>query len=223
MRPLKRLLVFVVEVGSLLLGLILSAVCAVVVERMFGFEPGTHELGRAVSLAILFAGLVLTVVAFWAIRRRTRPWKTEYDAVGWELTQAERKLHPSRARLRRLAMRILVWAPSLLAFVVLFFFPAASHVIRPGTQTVGPYRLYIPWTIAIVPVPEVPADSFILAFALVGSDGGFGVTPVWRGEVFSSEMGFGSLKADPKVQAGRQNMKRRDALEPLNYSAKNSI
>jgi hypothetical protein len=147
-------------------------------------------------LAVFLAGLVLTVVAFRAIRRRTRRWKIEYDAVGWELTRAQRKLHPGRARFERLAIRILIWVPSLLAFVVLFFFQVASHLICPGAQTLGPYRLKIPWTLAILPVPELPTHSFVLTFAIVGTHGGFGVTPFWRGQILSSEMGFGSRRAD---------------------------
>lgn len=169
---------------------------------MFGLEPGTQE-HEGVSLAAFLAGLVLTVVAFCAIRRRSRPWKIEYDAIGWELTRAERKLHPNRARLKRLAIRILVWVPSLLAFVVLFFFPTASHLIRPGSQTLGPYRLYIPWTLAIMPMPGLPAHSSVMVWAIVDSRGGFGVTPFWRGEIFSSEMGFGSLKTDPDGSASQ--------------------
>ena len=216
MRPLKRLLVFAVEVGTFLLGLFLSVMAAVLVQ-MFGFDPAPGQL-HGLGSALFLGGLVLTIVAFRAVRRRTRPWKIDYDAVGWELTRAERKLHPRRARVQRLATRVLVWAPSLLAFVVLFFFPAASHLIRPGTQTLGPYRLYIPWTLAILPAPQVPDARFIWTGAMVGSHGGFGVTAFWRREIFSSIMGFGSRKADPDnsvLEAKYAEQRRAEATQLL--------
>jgi hypothetical protein len=189
MRRFKRLLVFFLEIGVLLLGLILS------------IALGVAAAIRDVPEALFPAGLFLTMVAFSAVRRKTRPWKIRYDAAGWQLDQIERRLHPVRARSKRIAVRIFVWIPSLIAAGVLFFFPAASHLVRPSPQALGPYRLSIPWTLAIVPMPKVSNGSFVTAFALTGSNGDSAVTPFWEATIFSSEMDFGSAPAGPVMPA----------------------
>jgi hypothetical protein len=191
MRPVKRLLVFTMEAGVLLLGSVLSVALVFVFAVVFRFDP-VDENGF-VGVVFLI-GLLLTIVGFIAVRSKTRPWKIEYDAVGWTLTQAERKLHPTFARRKRIAKRVLVGMPSLIAAVVLFFYPAAFHLMHPSSQNLGPYRVSIPWTLAILSVPGVHADSEVIAFALLGSGGNSCWTPFWRGELFSSGMIFGSGK-----------------------------
>ena len=187
-RPAKRLLLFAGELGSLVLGLALSFAYYIAVAN-----DCDNFAECPVASAVLDAGVVLTIVGFVLLRRRTRPWKLEYDAVGWALTQTERKQHPTRARYKRVVSRILVWTPSVIATTVLLFFPAASHLIRTGPQNLSHYRVSIPWTLAVIPVPGVSSGNFVAAFTLIGSTGKFGLTPLWKGEVFSSEMGFGSL------------------------------
>jgi hypothetical protein len=189
MRPVKRLLVFTMEAGVLLLGVVFSFALVIVSAMVFRFE---NDFGGVVFLI----GLLLTIVGFIAVRGKTRKWKIEYDAVGWTLAQAERKLHPTLARRKRIARRVLVWIPSLIAAAVLFFYPEAFHLVHPGSQKLGPYRVSIPWTLAIISPPGLPADSVVIALALVGSDGNLYWTPFWGRELFSSGMGFESGKRD---------------------------
>ncbi len=91
-------------------------------------------------------GSSLTVVEFFLFRRRTRPWKIEYDAVAFELNRAERRLHPRRARYKRIIGRTLLWAPSAVAAFVLLFFPVVSHLVHPSSRYLLRYRIPIPWT-----------------------------------------------------------------------------
>src|SRR5579872_7111512 len=186
MRPLKRLLVFTIEVGVLLLGVVLSAVLAAAAAMLWG---GGNATG-----ALFLAGLLLTVVGFWAVRRKTRRWKIQYDAVGWALSRAETKIHPTLARRKRIAKRLFVWMPSVIAAAVLFFYPAAFHFLRPSSQNLGPYRVAIPWALAIMPGIGTHGDQ-IIAFAPLGSHGNFGWMPFWRREPFSSAMIFISGKS----------------------------
>jgi hypothetical protein len=189
MRPVKRLLVFTIEAGVFLLGVVLSFALVIVSAMVFRLDPAENDFGGVI-------GILLAIVGFIAVRGKTRKWKIEYDAVGWTLAQAEGKLHPTLARRKRIARRVLIWMPSLIAAGVLFFYPEAFHLVHPGSQKLGPYRVSIPWTLAIMPVPGVPADSVVTALALLGSDGNLYWTPFWRRELFSSEMSFESRKSD---------------------------
>jgi hypothetical protein len=189
LRLTKRLLLFASELGFLVLGFALAFAIA---SHIAVANDCYNSVECPTASAVIDAGVVLTIVGFVLLRRKTRSWKIEYDAVGWALAQSERKLHPTRSRYKRVASRVLVWIPSVIATTVLLFFPAASHLIRPGSQRLEHYRVSIPWTLVVTPVPGVPSDSFVAAFTLIGSNGAFGLTPFWQGEIFSSEMGFGS-------------------------------
>jgi hypothetical protein len=193
MRPIKRFLLFACEVGVLVLGFVSSLALSIALAIHFDSSE-TPYAGQRNSFgeAVLYSGWLLTIVGFVALRRKTRPWKIEYDAVGWALSKSERKLHPTFSRYKRVVSRILVWMPSVIATTVLLFLPIASHLIRPGSQYLTHYRVSIPWTLMVSPVPGVSSDSFVAAFTLIGSNGKLGLTPFWQGEVFSSEMGFGS-------------------------------
>jgi hypothetical protein len=149
-----------------------------------------------VSVLIFATGFLLTVLVFLVVHRRSQPSKIEHDAARWLLARAEAKSRPPRTQVRRIALRALLWLPSLIALVTLFFFPAASHLIRLRQQQhVGPYGIDIPWSLVMIPMPEVPADRFITAFALAGSGGHLRLSSFWRTEMFSSEMGFGSVES----------------------------
>src|SRR5438270_5048114 len=116
-RPIKRAAVGIGELSILVLGLILSIfLTAYLVPPREGDEAGLAAL-------VFFAGLSIAILVFVVIRRKTRRWKIEYDAIGWALTRTERKLHPTRARNKRIAVRIIIWAPSVIAALVLLFFP----------------------------------------------------------------------------------------------------
>jgi hypothetical protein len=172
MRPTQRLLVFLTEAGVLAVGVALSFAVAALFDSgwTFGF------------------GLILTVMEFIAFRRRTRPWKIEYDAVGWEFSRVDRRLHSPRARNKRIIRRALLWVPSALAASVLFFFPVATHLGHPGSRHLAHYRVPIPWTATVLSFPSID-----LVAALVNSSraGRFGVTPFWDKEPLLSFMTFG--------------------------------
>jgi hypothetical protein len=199
MRQIKRLLLFASEVGVFLLGLVLS----VTLEAFFGYIGGSD-----IASLTFISGLVLTIVGLFLFRRRNRAWKIEYDAVGWELSQAERKLHPTRFKYKRIAKRILVWVPSAIAAFVLFFFPVATHVSHPRSHWLPHYRLPIPWTAAVLPVYQVP--NAVIAIVTSSEAGRFGLTPFWDGErPFSlvTFLGWGvhSLLPDGATQTSSRN------------------
>ena len=120
-RPLNRLLVFLSEAGVLVLGLIASSALAF----LAGLLTGSYA-NRAAGLAF-YAGLLLTTVAFFVRRRKTRPWKIDYDAASYRIEKTERKLHPVGARLKRTLLRAIIWVPSAIGALAVFFFPIASH------------------------------------------------------------------------------------------------
>jgi hypothetical protein len=205
LRPTKRTLLFTSELGFLVLGLALTLAIA-------SYIAVSNDCYNSVECpafsGVLAAGVVLTIVGFVLLRRRTRSWKIEYDAVGWALAH-ERKLHPTRSRYKKVVSRFLVWLPSMIATTVLLFFPAASHLIQPGSQRLVHYRVSIPWTVVVTPVPGVPSESFVAAFTLIGSNGAFRLTPFWRGEIFSSQMGFGSTLHAPDASEDKIITERR--------------
>ncbi len=94
-----------------------------------------------------------------------------------------------------------------MAAVVVFFFPVAAHAIHPGSWRLGSYRISIPWTLAILPPAGVPGDSFVAAFAVTGTGGGWGWTRFWRFDLFSSEMGFGVIDAAATTRDFNETMR----------------
>lgn len=171
MRPIKRFLVFAAEAGVLVFGLILSLTVG-----------GYFQSGWAVVF-----GWFLTVVEFFLFRRRTRPRKIRYDAVGFEIGQAERRLHPSRARYKRIIGRTLLCAPSAIAVFVLLFFPVATHIVHPGSRYFEHYRVPIPWTFTVYASP----GGYECALSSNSTTGRFGMTPFWNREPLFSVMTFG--------------------------------
>lgn len=75
MRIVKRALLFVVEVGVLVIGFVASSALA-------GYFESAESNLAAIAF---FLGLLLTIVCFAIVRRKTRRWKIQYDADGWLL------------------------------------------------------------------------------------------------------------------------------------------
>jgi hypothetical protein len=140
MRQLKRFLVFIAEIGVLMLGLFGSGAVATVVAISLGPDAGVP------FLCIYCLGLLLTMGAFLRIRRKNKPRKIAYDAEVYCLQKSERKLHPVRARYKQAFFRSVVWLPSLIAAIVIFFFPLVSHLGCPRSRFLRHYRIPIPWT-----------------------------------------------------------------------------
>ena len=212
LRLLRRLLLLASEFGILVLGFVLSLVGANSVDRS----------NNGLAPAVFISGLVLTALAFWATRRRTRLWKIEYDAVAWTLAQAQRRLHPRRARYKRIAFRGLICVPSVIALVVAAFFPVATHIVHPSSHYLRHYRIPIPWTSTVfAPLGPPAPSSYVLAIAAGDSWGRFGITPFWvfiRQPWLSSEMVFGSI--DPNAITFEFNQQSRErehshAVQPL--------
>src|ERR1017187_4594605 len=88
MRPIKRLLLFAIEAGVLVLGFVFSL--ALSIALAIHFDSSEPYAGQRNSLgeAVLYSGWLLTIVGFVSLRRKTRPWKIEYDAVAFLGQQA---------------------------------------------------------------------------------------------------------------------------------------
>jgi hypothetical protein len=186
MRPIKRFLVFASEALVLMVGVVLSFAVA-----------GYFDSGWT-----FYFGLFLTLVEFFRLRRRTRPWKIKYDAVGFEIGQAERRMHPSRARFKRIVGRTLLWLPSAIAVFVLFFFPVATHAFHPRSQYLTHYRIPIPWTFTVLPGPGL---EWVCALFNDRDNGRFGLTHFWAAGELSSQMIFQSI--DPRADTFEFNHK----------------
>ena len=141
-------------------------------------------------------GLLLSVAGFVAIRRRTRPWKIEYDAVGFALRQAERRTHPARAKCKRTTGRILIWVPTLIAALVLFFFPIASHLLHPSSRYLPNHLVPVPWNFTVFSSLELsPKYGSVTALGRNTGAGRFGLTPAGSREPLSV-MSFGAFRSD---------------------------
>lgn len=139
--------------------------------------------------------LALTVVEFFRFRRRTRPWKISFDAVGFEIGRAESRLHPRRARFKRIVGRTLLWVPSAIAIFVLLFFPVVSHIVHPGSRYFEHYRVPIPWTFTVYASPW--GYAWVNALSSNSGTGRFGMTPFWNREPLFSLMTFGYGMSGP--------------------------
>lgn len=188
-RVTKRVLVSVAELSVLAFLPALSYMVGVLVADANGcYISGACWPGAVVVVA----GWLLSIVGFVALRRITRPWGIEYDAVGWTLARTERTLHPARAKYRRITQRIIIWVPALIAAVVLFFFPMVSHLPHLRSRYVRHYRIPVPWSFTVFSHQDRSLDdSWLMA---IGSSDGFGATPFPQSE--QSLMMFGSIRPD---------------------------
>ena len=80
-----------------------------------------------------------------------------------------------RAKCKRRIVLTLVWVPSAFATFVVFFVPAATHLIGRNSQNVGRYRVPLPWTSAVFPYGNDGSVPVIVAGSGVGR---FGATPL---------------------------------------------
>jgi hypothetical protein len=173
MRPMKRLLVFISELGILIVGIILSFA----ISLWIAFSNDCRS-ECPLAEAVLGGGVILTIGGFILRRRKTRPWKIQYDAAGFLLMQAERKLNPARIRHRRLARLVLVCVPAILATFVMFFLPVATHLVHPGPRYFKHYQVAIPWNFPVFLWQWDGGDSgYVTVIAATRGRGRFGITP----------------------------------------------
>ena len=150
-------------------------------------------MGPTTAVLSLCIGFCLAFVLFWLSRRRHRPWKIEYDATGYLLEQTERKLHPTRAKCKRILYRAVVCGPSVIAAFVLFFLPLASHLLYLRSQYLKEYRVPIPWTATVFSFPgAVDESDWIYAMVSGSPFGRVGGTTFWSNNPRFSAMTFGS-------------------------------
>jgi hypothetical protein len=179
-RPIKRLLVFAAEAGVFTVAFVLSFTLADLLD----------------SGAAFLLGLLLSIATFVVIRRRTRPWKIEYDAIGFALSRAERRTHPTRAKYKRGIGRILIWVPTFVAALVLFFFPVASHLRHPSSRYLPNYLVPVPWNFTVFSFLELSSKyGSVTALGRNSGAGRLGLTPAGSREPLSV-MSFGSFPSD---------------------------
>lgn len=220
--PAKRILILASEVGVLVFGCVFTLALVLGSANYFrSREPFDYRNGCLLLLIILF-GLLPTSVGFMAIRR-TRPWKPEYDSAAWALARAKRRLHPTRARYKRIALRIIVWVPSMIAALVLFFFPVATHLLHPSSKYFTHYRVPIPWTFTVFQGGyRQPANSWVDVIFSSSGRGRFGMTPFpmapfWHELQPISHVVFESnTNGDTFDYSGMMEARRRGATDVLN-------
>jgi hypothetical protein len=193
MRPIKTLLFFACKSGVLVVGFIFSFFLAAALG--FALAADQDGVSPAGFFAGCFTGLLLTAGALLILRRKT--WReVEYDTSDWVRSQTERKLHPTRTRYKRIATRILVWAPSAIAALVLFFFPVVTHMAHPGSQYLRRYRIPIPWTFAVFQGEFPEGNSWVHIIINTSAKGRFGMTPfsvppIWNpGPISLADFGY---------------------------------
>jgi len=131
----KRILYIFLECLVFVLGLFASVILAAVVDR--SFKP---------ALPFLF-GLAVTLISFFYLRRKTLPFKIEYEATRFLEERRVSTLHPRRARLLRRTRRLSLWLPSTIALATLLCFPQTSHVFHPRSadwRNGGTIWIYFP-------------------------------------------------------------------------------
>lgn len=143
-------------------------------------------------------GLGLAAWAFARFRRRTRAWEVTYELEVWARREAERRLHPVRAKCRRIAGRVFLWMPSALAAGVLFFLPVMSHLLHPSSHYLRHYKVPIPWNMLIFTSLFRPVfPNLVGAYMNRGWKGRFGIMTIGNDvQPLFSQLTFQSL--DPK-------------------------
>ena len=177
MRLIKRLLLFVSEVGVVAVGFEFSLGAAAILGR---------DGDNYVPALVFFSGLLLTLAAVLIIHPKTRRWRAEYDAVDWALDNGNGKLHPVRVRCIKIAKRLLLWVPSAMAAVALWFPPVLSHVLHPRSHYLTQYRVPIPWSFMVI-----TGENWVRAVRSSGGRSRFSVAP--NGETLFTEMSFGAI------------------------------
>lgn len=180
MRRRKRCLLFLEELEVIVAGLLVSGTLTILAAFL--------SLSQVLFTSVFCSGLLATATGFFFLRARHGPWKITYDAARWEFERVERRLHPSRARFKRIAWKILICLPSALAAFVLFFFPVSTHLVHVSSRCFGPFYIPVPWTETVL----AAGDQAIEAYLDTSNAGRFGITPFRGVPVRFSLLGFGA-------------------------------
>jgi hypothetical protein len=200
-RPVWRPLVLLVQWSVLVVGSIFSLAVFfalfLVTSAYLGATSNFDVRRDRLLLLTLFSSQVLPGLGFAAVNRKIRPWKVKYDAGAWTGSELECQRHPSRRRYKRIARQILVWVPSVIAAMVLFFLPVVTHLKHPYSRYLEDYRVPISWRLAVFPSPG-PLDERSWVDVVVSSGRErfgltpFAVSPFWIDQPPASLMTFGS-------------------------------
>ena len=146
----------------------------------------------------------MTGFVFSAYRRKTRQWEVEFEIEVWMRGEAERRFHPTRARCKRVAGRVLLWLPSAVAALVLFFSPVLSHLRHPGAHYLEHYTVPIPWNMLAFSEKLGDDRYLVAAYMIRGWKGQFGIMTIGDVEPLSSQMSFESLPTNSDFSIYRQ-------------------
>lgn len=178
MRTVKRLLIFLRVIG---LGFVWFLISAALAAYSFALLGLLHFV-FVPWLSLFLMGLFLFV-------RDVQAREFKHDVAEFQ-----------RGRTRSRAAKVLIWIPSLLAALVLFFFPIASHLPNPGSHFLTHYRVPIPWTVTVYEFQELADDcSLVEAHVRNFGMGQFGAMLFWDRSAFTSSLTFGNFRSDPDV------------------------
>jgi hypothetical protein len=179
MPVLKRVLLFLAELGILVVGIVVTSAI------LYHFQDEESP-----ALATAFFGiLVVSVLIFVLFRRKSRKWKITVDAATFLNDRAVRREHPRRAKIMRTLRRSLLWFPLLIVAFTLFFLPATSHVVFSSRHLVPHYKFNVPLNWMIVKSPG-PYTFVWVYFSNVGV-ARYGLTPIWFTKSLPSGATFG--------------------------------
>jgi hypothetical protein len=204
-RVLKRVLLSLGELAVFALGMILSFLLA--------FFAGDRA-DRYLVDYVLVGGIFLTFACVLILRRKTAVWKFAYDVEGWRIKRAERLQNPRRWKCKRHARRVLIWVPSAIAALVLFFFPVSTHVLYPRAGHLANYHISLPWNWVVMP-PAGGTEYYRFVNALIysGGESGFGLVPFWQNEPFVGEASFGIIGSDVEFNSRSRRIEERVSRE----------
>lgn len=180
-RLIKKSFLFAAELVFLFVGFVVSLIpCA--------YLQDTASKSCPVVVILCFS---LVCTAWVWIRRKTRKWATAADAEAFLANRCWRQLHPRRAKYVRSIRRWAIWLPSIFAAFVLFFLPAASHLLYLGRSIFPHYRVSIPLNWMVI---EYQGSGWLL-FSEQGA-ARHGLTPIWFNRRMPSGVVF--LIRDPE-------------------------
>ena len=185
MARLKRVALLFAEVALFSLGTVGSLVLAGLLDSSENQFAGIGFI----------SGLLLTVVGWLALRRKTRRWKIEQDAVRWMASRSFEKKYPHRAKWLRIVWRWLLWVPSACAALAVFFLPVTSHILLFGRHLMPHYRLSVPLSWMVI--RGFGGYPFASTFFTGEGANKYGMTAMWFSNSMPSAATF--MVSDPAV------------------------